>query len=143
MSLQLKILDLLTESPALSLAEELTEPGALPAPGSCMVASRFPEDELVPEPYRPDTLHLDGIPNRTNGLPAGKLFPSGVAGGRVFVGSDRPGQRKLRGLAGIAPHHRVLRSGSSGWSDAEGYGPPPIGLHPMGLGGPSKSLSGR
>ncbi|HUJ66967.1 MAG TPA: phytanoyl-CoA dioxygenase family protein [Acidimicrobiales bacterium] len=132
-----EVLGMLTDSPAMSLAEELTEPGRLIAPSCCMVASRFPEGQPLPEPQKPDTPHLDGIPNRTNGLPAGKLFPFSVLVGVYLSDLTRPDSGNLVVWPGS---HRTIESYATahpeGWFDAEGYGPPPIGLPAIEIGEP-------
>lgn len=132
-----QILGLLTESQALSLAEELTEPGELLAPSCCQVATRFPEGEPVPEPGTPDAPHIDGIPNRTNGLPAGQLFPFSVLVGVYLSDLTDPNSGNFVVWPGS---HRTIasyaRAHPEGWFDAEGYGPPPIGLPPMEFGRP-------
>jgi Phytanoyl-CoA dioxygenase (PhyH) len=135
-----ELLDLLTQSPAFSLAEQLTEAGALVPVFCCQLATRFPD---LGEPWSFPTPHLDGIPNRTNGLPAGELYPFSVLVG-VFL-SDVP-ERQCGNFVVFPGGHRVVqdyaRNHPEGWFDDEGYGPPPMGLPPLALDKPTELIAG-
>jgi hypothetical protein len=131
------LLGLATETPALSLAEQVTEPGALESVHCCQMATRFPDP--LPDPILPvpDIPHIDGIPNRTNGLPAGQLSPFSVLVG-VYLSDLRD---EFSGNLVVWPgSHRTIesyvRSHPEGWLDPDGYGPVPLGLPPMALGEP-------
>lgn len=132
-----EILSLLSESPALAIAEQLTEPGALPASRCCQVAVRFPGPDALSEPMKPDTPHLDGIPNRANGLPAGKVFPFSVLVGIYLSDLMAPDSGNFVVWPGS---HRAIeshvRAHPEGWFDAEGFGPAPEGLPALELGEP-------
>jgi hypothetical protein len=127
------LLELLTSSPALSLAEQLTEPGQLAPVFCCQLATRFPDFEAVSFPMP----HLDGIPNRTNGLPGGELFPFSVLVG-VFL-SDAT-ETQCGNVVVFPGGHRVVRdygrAHPDGWFDAEGFGPPPMGIPTLALADP-------
>lgn len=134
-----ELLDLLTETPAFSLAEQLTEAGALLPVSCCQLATRFPD---LGEPWSLPTPHLDGIPNRTNGLPAGELYPFSVLVG-VFL-SD-VAERQSGNFVVFPSGHGVVqeyaRDHRDGWFDDEGYGPPPMGLPPLALEGPTEVIA--
>jgi hypothetical protein len=135
-----EILALLTETPALALAEELSEPGGFWPTRCCMVATRLPD--RGPRPPWPPTGHLDGIPNRANGLPPWELFPFAVLVG-VFLSELT---ERDRGNFVVYPrsHHTVaahVREHPDGWFDSDGYGPPPMGVPEFPLGDPVEILA--
>jgi len=125
------LLGLLDETSALSLAEQLTEPGALVTPSCCQLATKFPH---LGDRY-PAIPHLDGIPNGTNGLPPHTLYPFTLLVG-VFL-SDAP-TPDCGNLVVWPGSHRVVEQYAhdhpEGWFDERGYGPPPIGIPDFGLG---------
>lgn len=138
-----ELLGLLSDSPALSVAEQLTEPGALTASRCCQVASRFPVHDPLSDPKKPAPAipHLDGIPNRTNGLPPGKLFPFSVLVG-IFL-SDLAAPDSGNFVVWPGSHRTIesyARACPGGWFDVDGFGPPPEGLPPLELGEPIQVL---
>jgi hypothetical protein len=64
---------LLTGSPAFGLAESLTGPGTLEAPGQVQVALNIP-----PFPHRPGMHHIDGFPPEPDGRPGTFTMLAGV-----------------------------------------------------------------
>ena len=138
-----EVLSLLTETPALSVAEQLTEPGAIPATRCCQVASRFPQPDPPLKARQPFIPHLDGIPNRANGLPAGKVFPFSLLVGIYLSDLMEPDSGNFVVWPGS---HRAIESHArarpEGWFDADGFGPLPEGLPPLELGEPVQVLLG-
>jgi ectoine hydroxylase-related dioxygenase (phytanoyl-CoA dioxygenase family) len=133
-----ELLDLLTESPAFSLAEQLTEAGNLSADSCCQLATRFPdpgEGSWFPTP------HVDGIPNRTNGLVAGQLYPFSVLVGVFLSDVLVPESGNFVVFPG---GHRVVedyaRDHPDGWFDDDGYGPPE-GIPPLLLDRPTEIIA--
>ena len=131
-----ELLGLLTDSPAFDLAEQLTEPGGLVPVSCCQVATRFPD--LGP-PWGFPTPHVDGIPNGTNGLRAGTLYPFSVLVGVFLSSVPRP---ECGNFVVFPGGHQVVadyaREHPDGWFDERGYGPPPMGLPALPLGDPTE-----